>query len=274
LIVSVEDDLADTLKPRLMAEGDLARCFFVQGTKTPDGLRAIDLSRDMKGIEKAIEDCGGVKLIVLDPVVSAVAGDSHKNTDVRRGLQPIVDLAMRSKAAILGITHFSKVTGALDPASRVIGSIGFVAVARNVFIAQKVKHPNGLERGIFAKAKTNTSSSSGGFEYVVSQVEITEKINASQIVWGEQLEGDATEFFAEAADGMRRSEKDYLDEILKQALRAGPVMTEQILEDLGAAGYTEGKIKRAASRLGVLKRKSGMRGPWTWSLPVEPEIDA
>ena len=61
--------------------------------------------------------------------MSAVAGDSHKNTEVRRALQPIVDLASRLDAAVLGITHFSKGGAGGDPAARVVGSVAFTAVA-------------------------------------------------------------------------------------------------------------------------------------------------
>jgi len=57
-------------------------------------------------------------------IVSAVAGDSHKNSEIRRALQPLVDLGERTGCAILGISHFSKGTAGRDPVERVTGSIG------------------------------------------------------------------------------------------------------------------------------------------------------
>ena len=59
------------------------------------------------------------------PIVSAVAGDSHKGAEVRRALQPVVTLAQRLGCAVLGITHFSKGTNGRDPVERVTGSIAF-----------------------------------------------------------------------------------------------------------------------------------------------------
>lgn len=56
-----------------------------------------------------------VRLLVIDPVVSAVAGDSHKNTEVRRSLQPIVDLDAQTNCAALGISRFSKGTSGHAP---------------------------------------------------------------------------------------------------------------------------------------------------------------
>ena len=45
---------------------------------------------------------GEIKLLIVDPIVSAVAGDSHKNAEVRRGLQPLVDAGQKMGAAVLG----------------------------------------------------------------------------------------------------------------------------------------------------------------------------
>jgi len=42
---------------------------------------------------KKLEEVGNVRLLIIDPIVSAVTGDSHKNAEVRRSLQSLVDLA-------------------------------------------------------------------------------------------------------------------------------------------------------------------------------------
>jgi putative DNA primase/helicase len=64
----------------------------------------------MEPLRRKLAEIGGVRLLIVDPVVSAIAGDSHKNAEVRRGLQPLVDLAGSMHCALLGITHFSKGT--------------------------------------------------------------------------------------------------------------------------------------------------------------------
>ena len=117
-------------------------------------------------------------MLIVDPVVSAVAGDSHNNTEVRRALQPLVDLANRIGAAVIGISHFSKGGQGSDPASRVIGSIAFTAVARVVLVAAKVKGDDGEQRRIFARSKSNIGSDAGGFEYEINQQEIMPGIQA------------------------------------------------------------------------------------------------
>jgi putative DNA primase/helicase len=93
LIWSGEDDYSDTLLPRLIAAGaDKNRIFFVDGTRVGDVVRPFDPSSDTLNLRDAIEQIDGtVQLIIIDPVSTAVTGDSHKNTEVRRGLQPLVD---------------------------------------------------------------------------------------------------------------------------------------------------------------------------------------
>lgn len=118
LMWSGEDDPADTLKPRLVAAGgDDSRIFFVTGYRSRGELVPFDPSRHMAQLQAEAERIGDVRLIIVDPIVTAVSGDSHKNTEVRRGLQPLVDLAAALRAALLGITHLSK--GGGDPIERV-----------------------------------------------------------------------------------------------------------------------------------------------------------
>lgn len=120
VIWSGEDDNADTLNPRLRAAGaDLQRVHTVGGVIDQGESYPFDPSRDMAALRDAISGLPDVRLIVIDPVVSAISGDSHKNAEVRRGLQPLVDLAGELRCALLGVTHFSKGTSGRDPVERI-----------------------------------------------------------------------------------------------------------------------------------------------------------
>jgi putative DNA primase/helicase len=202
LIWSGEDDYTDTLLPRLIAAGaDRSRIFFVDGTRTGGVVRPFDPSTDTRTLKEAIQQIGSVRLIVIDPVSTAVAGDSHKNTEVRRGLQPLVDLATTINAALLGITHLSKGGQGSDPAQRVIGSIAFTAVARVVLVAARVKGEDGADKRILARSKSNIGPDTGGFEYHLAQVEALPGINASRIEWGQAVEGSARDLLTDPAEG-------------------------------------------------------------------------
>lgn len=272
LIWSGEDDPADTLLPRLLAAGaDRTRCYFVSGTRIDDEVQSFDPARDMAALEAQARVIGGIKLLVVDPVVSAVAGDSHKNTEVRRALQPLVDLASRLNAAALGISHFSKGGAGGDPASRVVGSIAFTAVARVVLVAAKVQSEDGADRRILARGKSNIGPDDGGFEYRLEQAEPLPGIHASYVAWGPSVAGSARELLAEpdvqrAADAEAGSSaRAEAEEFLVQLLRQGPAPTKHVEAEAKAAGIAWRTVRRASDDLGISKRK--MQGTWYWSQP-------
>lgn len=269
LIWSGEDDYTDTLLPRLIAAGaDRSRVFFVGGTRTGNAVRPFDPSTDTRTLQEAIQQIGSVRLIVIDPVSTAVAGDSHKNTEVRRGLQPLVDLATTINAALLGITHLSKGGQGADPAQRVIGSIAFTAVARVVLVAARVKSEDGEDRRILARSKSNIGPDNGGFEYHLAQVEALPGIDASRIEWGQAVEGSARDLLTdptEQGDGT-----DHADAVglLKAELTADCwTGANYATQPLKAAGFTKKQVWNASKKLNVLRKKGGMGGGWYWRLP-------
>ena len=270
LIWSGEDDYTDTLLPRLVAAGaDRSRVFFVAGMRAGNAVRPFDPSTDMRILKEAIEQIGNVRLIVIDPVSTAVQGDSHKNTEVRRGLQPLVDLAASINAALLGIAHFSKGGQGSDPAQRVIGSIAFTAVARVVLVAARVKGEDGADKRILARSKSNIGPDNGGFEYQLDQVEALPAINASRIVWGRAVEGSARDLLTDPADGEGCTDHADAVSLLKAELTAdcwtGATLAAQPLKD---AGFTKKQIWNASKKLNVIRKKGSMNDGWYWRLPV------
>ena len=149
-----------------------------------------------------------MRVIVVDPLVAAVSGDSHKNAEVRRGLQPLVDLARRRGCAVLGITHFSKGTTGRDPLERITGSLAFGALARIVLVAAKQDADGDRPaRRVLLRAKSNNGPDGGGFAYDLRQEPLPDYpgIEASRAVWGGAIDGTAREVLAvaEARDDER-----------------------------------------------------------------------
>ncbi len=271
LIWSGEDDPADTLLPRLLAAGANAnRCYFVTGTKRDGEVQPFDPSTDMLQLEAKAMSIGGVALIVVDPVVSAVTGDSHKNTEVRRALQPLVDLTSRLGSALLGISHFSKGGVGTEPASRVIGSVAFTAVARVVLVAAKVKTIEGTDRRLLARAKSNIGPDDGGIEYTFDQIEVLKEIQASRIVWGDAIEGSARELLTDAPDD-DDSKSELHNLLLKELSTDCWTPAKKVFETLAEAGFPAHKVRRAASKVGVKFQKGGMNKGWYWRLIGSPE---
>lgn len=86
---SAEDDAADTIVPRLMAAGaDLNSVHIIKGKTLANGqAMPFDPAHDVPELHRRIDRIGGVVLLIVDPIVSAVSGDMHKANDVRRSLQ-------------------------------------------------------------------------------------------------------------------------------------------------------------------------------------------
>ena len=274
LIWSGEDDPADTLVPRLMAAGaDRARCYFIEGARRDGELVPFDPARDLGQLLEAIEKIGGISLLVIDPVVSAVTGDSHKNTEVRRALQPLVDLAAKCDCAVLGITHFAKGGQGTDPAQRVVGSVAFTAVARVVMVAAKVKgDEEGQDTRILARSKSNIGPDDGGFQYHLEQSEPIPGIHASHIAWGKAVEGTARELLTDPDDGPQDDASDAVELLRSELDSVLWTSCDEAAKPLKAAGFSKKQIWAASKKVGVERKKDGMKGGWMWRLRNATEV--
>ncbi|MDR5778776.1 AAA family ATPase [Caballeronia sp. LZ065] len=266
LIWSGEDNPADTIIPRLMAAGaDLSRVYLITGRTDEHGaILPFDPAADIGLLGERLAGLGGAAMLVIDPIVSAIAKDAHRANDVRRDLQALVDMASAYRCTVLGISHFAKGTKGTSPAERVIGSGAFVALARMVLVAGK---DEAAERRILARAKSNIAPDEGGVSYAIEQAD-AEGIQASRIVWGELIEGTAREILGdvEQSDDERGPREEARD-FLTGRLVDGPGRAKELTRDAAHAGFCWPTIFRAAAELGVEKRKLGMKEGWVWALP-------
>ncbi len=274
-IWSAEDDMADTLKPRLMAAGaEHNRIFFISGRRNELGeLQPFNPARDFSLLNERAGQIGGVSMLIVDPIVALIAGDMHRANDVRSALQQLVDFATHWKCAILGITHLSKGSQQSSPADRVIGSQAFSALARTVLIAAQQE---GTGSRILVRAKSNIGPDHGGITYSVEEVKVANGISATRVRWGEFVTGAARELlteFEQSEDSQQRSELQGAVEFIQMALANGPVSTNKLKTDASAAGLAWGTVRRARGKLGIAVTKSSMEGGWFWSLPPEGAQD-
>ncbi len=279
LIWSGEDDPRDTLVPRLIACGaDLSRIHFVGSVTEEGSIRAFDPGRDAD----LLRDHAGAMnpppaLLIVDPIVSAVAGDSHRNAEVRRGLQPLVDLATAVRCVVLGISHFTKGTAGRDPVDRVTGSLAFGALARVVLAVAKMSEEDGGGR-LLARAKNNLGPDVGGFTYDLEPLELPGHpgVQTTRVIWGAALEGSARQLLGKAEsvdDPDEHSALQEAKEFLVGLLADGPLPTKQIKREADEAGHAERTLKRAKAALGIKAHKAGMKDPWLWHLPHEAGQD-
>jgi putative DNA primase/helicase len=219
------------------------------------------------------QEVGDVRMLIVDPVVTTVSGDSHKNAEVRRGLAPLVTFAQELRAAVFGITHFSKGTSGKEPLDRLTGSLAFGAAPRLVFAASKKKDEDGEETDarVFVRVKSNIGPDGGALIYALQSADLPNGIATSRVTWSGKIDGTARDILADAeqieADAGERTERDEACEFLRELLADKPVRAAVVIREGRDAGHSERTIRRAKDELGIKAVKESMDGGWVWQLP-------
>lgn len=203
-------------------------------------------------------------MVIIDPIVMAVSGDSHKNAETRRGLQPVVDFAEQAGAALIGITHFTKGTEGRNPVERVTGSLAFAALARIVLAAAATA---GNQRRL-VRVASNIGPKDGGFEYILLQEPLRgHDFSAQRVLWGAQLFGPAKDLLG----GQNESEIVKATGFLLDMLVARPVAVKELMDAAQAHGHSWPTIKRAKAKLPNIKA-SKLGTQWFWGIaPIEED---
>jgi RecA-family ATPase len=275
---TAEDDIGDTVIPRLVAAGaNLQRVRIVKMLNEGGKRRMFSLVTDLELLRKKIEEIGNVALIVIDPVSSYVGVGKVNNsmtTDVRGFLAPLTDLATEKQVAIIGVMHFNKKADVTNAMLRIADSLAYVAAARHVYVVVDDTEIEG--RRLFVKAKNNLSPDNKALTYMtqdckVGRDEETHKdIYAPHVVWGsEHIQVTAAEAMQAEADG---GQSDYAQKearkFLVERLSSGAVKYADLLEDAKLNGISERTLRRAKRKLGIQVRKEKkIDGNWLWELP-------
>jgi putative DNA primase/helicase len=273
VVWSGEDAIDDTLLPRFIAAGgDPHQIAFVRGVEEDGKSRSFDPSADIDALADVCAKLGQVNLIVVDPVVAVAKGDSHKNAETRRDLQPLVTLAERTHAAVIGVHHLTKRTEGADPVDRVSGSLAFGAGPRVVLLSALDHKTAGEPCGVLMRAKNNLGPSHGGYHFAASTGPLAERpnISAQRIEWLEYVNEPARVILArlEGKDEQQGGERKAAT-FLRMALQGGPRMAAEVIAEGEAAGFAERALRRALKKLGGWSEKASMKTGWIWELPEQ-----
>jgi hypothetical protein len=136
-LIAGEDDAATTLVPRLTVAGaELSRTFDLSNVKNvaDDGSEWESLptiADDLASLRHAIRQ-HNIRVLVIDPVVSTMNGDTVKVSDVRRNIDPIASLCADLDVAAILVMHFGK--GGGNASDKLSGSHAFRDIARSVLL--------------------------------------------------------------------------------------------------------------------------------------------
>jgi putative DNA primase/helicase len=272
LMLSAEDQVADTIRPRLEVAGaDLARVHVIEAALDPQGSlrRHIDLADDIATLDVLTDRIGDVRLVIIDPL-SAYVGciDVGHQSVVRERLQPVVEFAARRELAVVAIAHLNKAAGAAMV--RVAGSLAVLAATR---AAHLVVPEGGSTRRLMLPLKNNIGHDRTGFAFRIEERRTTSWTKAPAIVWDEgpiALSADeALKPVGKAAreDGALDEAKAFLAELLA----SGPLPVSEVKTEAAQAGISTATLRRARHDMGIKPRRVGnlaADGSWVWALPV------
>lgn len=269
IIVATEDDWSFTIVPRLTAaKADLTKVARVEPTD-PDEY-GVSLPRDVEELS-VIAKQYETALILLDPLMSRVDAklDTHKDSEVRQALEPLVKMAGDSGAAVLGLIHVNK-SGATDPLSTLMGSRAFSAVARAVLYV--VEDQENRDIKVMGQPKNNLGKSDlPDLAYSLHQVTTGEWegeiITSVALKW----EGDRTPGSIRAMLNTKTTHKtkaEQAEEWLEQYLDSnGKSLSKDVKEAAKLEGFNDRILQRALSELNGKTSSEGFPRLTYWELP-------
>jgi putative DNA primase/helicase len=263
VILSAEDAIKDTLRPRLEVAGAELRRVHVMEAAVQDGKeRSFNLQSDLESLRVKLADIGEVVLVIIDPITSYMGHiDSHRTTDVRAVLEPLARFAEETNIALLAISHPPKATQT-KAIYAVTGSLAYVAAARFAFVV--VEEPE-TERRLLLCAKTVAAPPNGiGFRLVQSHTE--KGILASSVAW-DNAPVTLTANEAVRAGSAGSGKLAEAIEFLNDELAGDPVSADEIGAKAIRMDISEATLRRARKVLNVVAAKEGFQGKWLWSLP-------
>ena len=241
-----EDDIADTIKPRLIAAGaDCEKIAYI-----------IDDNNKLTFEDSRIEEVlitTGAKLMIIDPIQAFLVHDTdmQRATRMRTALRKLADVASRYQCAIVLVGHLNKSNGGKN-IYRGLGSIDIAAIARSVLMISR-DNSNPSIRYVFpVKTSLAPEGSAIGFTFGDGKCKWLGKFDVN---------------INSMEDGVFASQDKLAQTkiFLLQILTEGDLPSTQIYEMLEQRGIKKRTAEAAKKEVGIeAYRKKQI---WYWRLP-------
>jgi hypothetical protein len=257
LMLSAEDGLGDTLRPRLNAVGaDVMRVFAV------DELLTFNLSGLLR-LEAAIIEHEPL-LVIIDPLFAYTGGkvDINRANECRAISAPLAAIAERHGCAMVAVRHLGKSRGGGHALNAGIGSIDFTAAARSVLLVGR--DPDDETKRAIVQTKNNLAPQGAAIGF---------KVEGEKFHWTGASDLTAARMLATDSNDEERSNIGEAVDFIRAMLTDGPQPAETVKAAARQAGVSEATLRRAKGRLGVRAVKQGQPGTdrqcWVWEFPAE-----
>ena len=258
LLLSAEDGLADTIKPRLEAAGaDCQRIVALTGWQSADPESTQELPFTLQHMVLLASVLRSIqpRLVIIDPIQAYLGGriDINRANETRPLLAALAHLATLHHCAILLIRHPAK-GGQGHAITRGLGSIDFMGAARSgLFVEQQPGRP---DAALLCQTKNNLGPLGRTQRFTRGQEGFTwagvSRITAETLAGGDR--GPEPDVFLETFFW------------LEQRLEGGMAWSaKDMLAEAELVGYSKKMLYKAKKALVVISRQT--QDGWTWRLP-------
>lgn len=277
ILVVAEDDLGDTVRPRLEAAGaDLDHVFTEAVQRNSKGhVIPLVIPDDLVRLRETVEEVGAA-LLIIDPITAYLGEqtNTHNDASVRRALGPLKELAEATGAAVVMVRHLNK-SGDGKALYRGGGSIAFSGSARSGLMVDSIPgDPDGW-CGL-AQVKGNLARKAKTLRYRIVSVQIADPsfpYDVPVVEWGGETDLTADQLFEKKDARKRAPEREQAKAFLVELLKNGPCLVAEVELQAQAAGLAWSTVRRAATELSLAKEPVRSKGgkkaikAWKWSLP-------
>jgi hypothetical protein len=255
IVLAAEDDLDDTITPRLIAAGaDLERVHHITGVRLgAAGDAPFTIPGDLAKLEKRIRRHGAV-LVIVDVLAEYLDAkvDNHRDQDVRHALRQLRQVASRTGAAIVMLRHFTKASEG-KAIHRGGGSVGIVGAARAGWMVAYHPDDEGLRVVAILKSNLAIKPSPLGFRLVAH-----DWLDCAYVSWQGPVSIGADQLVTPTAkeDPDKVSRLEYAMDVIRQILLPGTeVWSHELMALADEAQVKPRTLDEARSRLGVQVRR-------------------
>ena len=251
LLMSMEDGIADTIRPRLDSVGaDVSRVFAYKSVIIfdDDGIDDID-----KALTKYKP-----KMLIVDPLVAYLGAgvDLHKANETREVMAKLGLLAEKHRCAIVCVRHLRK-GGSDKSIYRGLGSIDFTAAARSVLLVGK--DPHDPDKRAIAHIKCNIAATGPTILYEL-------RANMKRpFKWAGVSDLTADDLLKSPKDGGGKSERELAQEFLSTVLETRPKRKKDLVREAEARGVSKSGLLKAKRSMDIQTEKKKGGEIW-WSL--------
>ena len=281
VLLVAEDDLADTVVPRLIAAGaDLSRIKALEGPRIGVD-QPITFPDDIPAVEAAIQ-ASNAGLLIIDPVMGFLGGNVKSGIDsaVRMSLMgPLKTLASRYGCAVLSLRHTNKSEGA-SASMRGGGSVAFRNASRAGLAFGPDHDDENGERRIMVQSKKNLGRNRPALAYRIESTFHRVATEGSEgtpvVVWEGVVEGATPATVLGPAPkerGPREGSKtEEATEWLRRRLPSGTSVASTFLqEEMEIEGFSKRVIEKARKCAGVkaerISQGASGNGGWLCLIP-------